>query len=318
MTKKNEKILILLVVFILFGSGCATNSISNKSVDESTDNLNLTSGSSLVLRQTVFGVGGRLVGLLGGKSLERNIEIIDWDLEKSLELKWFLEEEVQTAESEAEQKEYDLLLKNTPVGIKVVERPEKTYETFIQEGVLRSESMDNSETILLPASWSEGDTMNTSNHSIIWLSKKQYDELSKTKKTHINLGLFDNSVSSAIKMTDDIKNLINKLQKNSEEASEAEDILEVNASEDFGAYSLLVNGKKTTVKTIQAQNWFGRYTILANKNNPVILEVILSPVSKGSLNIFSKENLLQSFLGYEITEINSIQTSSSSADQSQP
>ena len=92
----------------------------------------------------------------------------------------------------------------------------------------------------------------------------------------------------------------------------------MNASEDFGTYSLLVNGKKTTVKTIQAQNWFGRYTILANKNNPVILEVILSPVSKGSLNIFSKENLLQSFLGYEITEINSIQTSSSSADQSQP
>lgn len=318
MTNINEKILTLLVVLVFVGFGCVPNNLSNDSVDEKTDKLNLTIGSGLVLRQTVFGVGGKLVRLLGGKSFDRKIEITDWDPEKRVELKWVLEEEVQTKESENKQKEYDLLLQNTPVGDEIPKRPEKIFETLVQKGALRSESLDSSETILLPVSWPEDEIKDISNNSIIWLSQKQYDELLNTRKTHINLGLFDNSISSAIKMTDDIKNLINKLQKNSEKVSESENILEVNASGDFGQYSLFVDGKKTVVKTVEAQNWFGRYTILANKNNPIILEVVLSPVSKGSLNIFSKENLLQSFLGYEITEINSIQTSSSNADQFQP
>ena len=57
------------------------------------------------------------------------------------------------------------------------------------------------------------------------------------------------------------------------------------------------------VRAIQAQNAFARYTILANENNPLILEIILSPASRGTANLFNLKALGEAFWGYEVIEI---------------
>ncbi len=301
-----KKIVLTISVLLLLGTGCIMGS-SSKSIEEinaATEGLDLKIGSTITLTQTVLGVGGKVVDFFGGESAERKLTLVDWQTGQHVKLAWFMQIPVETAASIAEQSAYDARYARVPIGEKIPPKPVKTFETKTREGSIATSGLAKSHAILLPVTWHEGDEGTKQDNSLIWISTEQYDELTQTKKTVLNLGLFDDSLSFALGISDSIHNLVNTLQKDAQKVQDKEDLLSVHAEPDWGTFTLVVDGKETTVQTIQASNWFGRYTILASRDNPLILEVVLSPASKGSLNIFSREKFLNAFAGYKVTKIN--------------
>ncbi len=294
---------ILLSTLILVGSGCVAEPVSNAGSEEAAASLSFDSADTFTLRQTIFGVGGPLVKWFGGEHEDRIVTIDDWQPQDRAEISWSLTKEIETDDSKVAREAWEAEYDEVPIGVEIPDKPEAVMEQITREGTMTTTALDSAETLLLPSNWPDGEAGVFDDESIIWLSAEQYDELVNTRKTQLNLGLFDDSISGLVKYSDDIKNLIGKLQKDSEVASESEDILEITADGAWRNYVLTVNGERTSVRVIKAKNYFGQYTILANRDNPMILELILTPASQGSFNIFSRDSLLESFIGYEVTEI---------------
>ena len=294
-----------MVVLVFVGGGCVQDGqpVSDGTAKGNAESLNLTAGSEIVLHETVFGLGGKIVDFLGGESESREVVVNSWVPGSSVALGWRLETKVETEASKKVRSEYDEKYKETPIGEVVPKKPEALFKALVMKGDLSTSALDIGEEILLPAYWQDGEVQAVNDSTLIWISRKQYEELVNKRKTILNLGLFDDSLATAAGFTDNIKNLLNKLKQDSEEAQDREDILSVAANEQWGTYKMKIDGKMQTVRTIEAQNWFGRYTILANPDNPLILEIVLSPASRGSFNIFTRAKLLEAFLGYEVTEI---------------
>ena len=124
-----------------------------------------------------------------------------------------------------------------------------------------------------------------------------------TRSTDLNLGLFDDDLSSTLAIRDQITGLLNWIKQKTVETASQKDLLRVQSRKSWGNYSLMVDCVATTVRTIEAGNTFGHYTILANRDNPVILKLSLNPISFGSINPFSMNALTQGFVGYRITSI---------------
>jgi hypothetical protein len=300
-----RKIFGLVGVLVILGTGCIAPPVL-KSVEEIasvTESLDLETGSKIILKQTVLGIDGTLVDFLGGESAERRLTLTQWSPGDQVALHWSMPTRVETDASIAFRSAYDQQVKSTPIGTKVPPKPKAEFETKTRDGNLASSNLANAHSILLPVAWPEGDGGIKQENSLVWISTEQYDELVKTKKTVLNLGLFDDSIAFALGVTDRVNNLINTLKKDAEKVQEKDELLSIQAGQDWGMYTLLIDEKEETVRTIEASNWFGRYTILANRDNPLILEVVLSPASKGSLNIFSRQKFLNAFAGYKIAEV---------------
>lgn len=296
---------ITLIIFVLTGSGCISQTISKTSdeINLVTDSLLLKPNSTITIKQTVLGLEGLIVDLFGGQSADRMVTITDWLAGNRVSLKWNQQIQIETKSSLDARKAYDFKYKETSIGTKIPSKPKQIFETITQNGVVGSNELVHARTVFLPALWPEGDAGVKAGKTLLWISTDQYDELVKIRKTVLNLGLFDDSIASTVAISDNLHNFINSLKKNSAAVKDRDELLSIFADEDWGTFQLNVNGKPEVVKTIEAHNWFGRYTILANRDNPLILEVSLSPAAKGSLNIFSRQNFLDAFAGYRVTEI---------------
>ena len=209
---------------------------------------------------------------------------------------WSSTSKQETAASVAAREAYQAT--NHPIG-EASELPETIYETITKSGVYSSSALDNGINVLLPAYWSDGELLLEDN-SFFWLSKEQYDSLIGSKTATLSLGLFDEKLSSMVKISDNVQNALNSLKQNSEKAAQSQDIYKLTAAADWKTYSLIIDGAEKTVRTIEASNWFGSYVILANSENPLIIKATLNPFAVGSIEISSP---LSSFLGYEVTEI---------------
>lgn len=294
--KSSQFLLAVGLVGFLLGAGCASpaDDTAAKDAAEATD---LSAGSSLALRQTVFGLGGVFAETMGGDNLaEYQVAINSFVPNDSVSFAWSSKAQQETAASAAARAAYEAA--DHPIGDTTTE-PAVVYETITKTGVYTSPALASAINLLLPSYWSEGD-QTIEDSSLIWLSKKQYDELASTKETTLSLGLFDAELSSLASMTDTVRNAINALQQKAADASQSEDIYKLTAEDDWGTFSLKIDGAEKTVRTIEASNWFGSYVILANPENPLVLKATLNPFALGSLDFSS---LLSSFLGYEVTEV---------------
>ena len=296
--------ILLLCSIVLLGAGCiSTQAPTADQIKTATDALLLKPSSSFTLKSTVLGLGGIAVDFLGGQSADRVVTLSDWKAGDHVAFKWTLQAKEETQSSIDARNAYDTKYKTTPVGTTVPPKPDQQFETKTHAGSLLSSSLATSHAIFLPMVWVDGDAGVKGDNGLLWLSSVQYDSLIKTKKTALNLGLFDNSVANAAGVSDTVQNTLNLLKTGAAEVKNRDDVLSINADQNFGTYTLNVNGTQQTVQTIEASNWFGHYSILANRDNPLILSVTLSPASTGNLNIFSKENLLNGFPGYQVTSI---------------
>lgn len=283
-------------LFILMGAGCSTVT-SESDTQTAAEAVKLQTSSTLTLKQTVFGLGGVFAETVSGDDLAKyQVSISSFVPENAVSFSWSSQIKQETTESLAARAAYEAA--DHPIGDTTPE-PEAVYETVVKSGAYASTALDDSVNVLLPAYWIEGEQALEDN-SLIWLSKKQYNDLINTKETTLSLGLFDAKLADLVSMTDTVRNALNTLQQKAEQASASEDIYKLTADNDWKTLSLTIDGAEKTVRTIEASNWFGSYVILANPDNPLILKATLNPFALGSFDLSSP---LSSFLGYEVVEI---------------
>lgn len=292
---------IFLLLLTLLGTGCVSVESQTKTPEEAALSLSFSSGTELSLRETVLGLGGKFVTFFQQEASERSLVLDDWMGNERALLHWERNLQEETQVSKDARTEYYAKYAAAPIGSQLPDPPKQLFETIKQQGTLSTQSLQEGSTVFLPPFW-RVDEEGGKDSTLIWLSKKQYDELVTTRRTDVNLGLFDDSVSYAVGLTDQVKFFVEKL-KGSQTPVEQKSVLEINARIDWAHYTLSVNGVQTVVRAIQAQNAFARYTILANPENPLILEIMLSPASRGSLNLFSREAIGEAFWGYEISSV---------------
>ncbi len=258
------------VFFLFSGVGCSSVSFFpqtfSRSPEEAAASAVLAPGSSLTIRRTVFGLSG-LDEIFSKEKEERLLTMTAWSPGVSAAFEW---------------------------------KKDSASET--PAGVLSTTALAEGERILLPVSWPEGN-QSFSDNTLVWLSKKQYQDLVGAGSTNLSIGFFDERLASVLQVRDTVQNVLNALQKKAQEASSSQDVYKLEVAPGWHNYRISVNGMPTVVRTIEAANWFGSYIILANPDNPLLLKVTLNPISFGNVPSLSSQDVAKSFLGYEITEI---------------
>lgn len=298
------KTFIVLGAILLVGAGCqAPEWPRQTSAEERAANaeaLDLSSGSELVIRGTVLGFGGGVSEDLGSDVGRRTVTVESYTPSSSADLSWTLRVRRETEASQQAREEYNDAVQG--ITDDAPEPPQREYEEVDVTGSLATSSLIDAETIYLPAYWGEGDRGIIADNSILWLSAEKYDELVETRESSLSVGLFDD-VLRPLELADNVTNALNRLRGQAEEVSRYKDLYKLEAKPEFGSARVTVNGERQQVKTIQASNWFGTYTILANRDNPLVLKIVLNPLSLGAVSIFSPLGILESFLGYEVVEV---------------
>lgn len=289
-----------VLMLAALGAGCSGPSLPSLSLfpeDLAPNELDLTVGSTIGLEQTDINP----LENLGDKRL-RVMTVTDWAAGDRADVAWSETFERETAASIEARSEAE---RSSGVGEETA-IPEPIYETITLEGSLKTDALDDGQRILLPSEWEEGGLdLRGGPNTIIWLSRSQYDELESTRHTHLSIGLFDAGLQTAADTAEAIKGFISKITGNDDAiAVSDQDVTEIVADAEWGTYTLKWNGKKVRVQTIQAENKFASYTILANPDNPLILEVELKAWAYGTeaLGVISDE--LQ-IAGYSVIEITS-------------
>ncbi|MBI2475153.1 hypothetical protein HYV69_01875 [Candidatus Uhrbacteria bacterium] len=297
----NRSVALTCCAILFVGAGCTQQIVSDKTPEQAAALLNIEAGSKIILRETIFGVGGKAISLFEGTDADRIISVNFWEPKVRGVFSWERSLKKETDASTATRKKYFDDYTSAAIGTQLPNPPEPVYENILEKGILETNSLENGNKILLPFFWQKDENLK-SDSTLIWLSNKQYKELVENRRTEIHLGLFDDSVSYVTGITDQIESFIDQL-KGKPQVKDQKNISEIEADIDWKTFRLKVNGVLTDVRAIQAQNAFARYTILANENNPLILEIMLSPASRGTANIFNRKALGEAFWGYEVTDI---------------
>lgn len=300
-----SKLSLLFLSLVLVGAGCTVPQFAGQATPEeraeNAEALQIKSGSELVVRGTVLGFGGSISEDLGSDIGRRDITIDSYTPGESVDLDWTLRVRRETEASQTAREQYN----EDVEGIQddAPEPPQREYEEVDVTGSLASNALDDAEVVFLPAYWQEGDQGSLDGNSILWLSTKQYEELTEDRESTLSIGLFED-VLKPLELADNVSNALNRLKGEAEEASRYKDIYKLTAQPEFSSTRVTVDGERQQVRTIQATNWFGTYTILANPENPLILKVTLNPLSFGTLSLLSPTKVLDAFLGYEVVEVN--------------
>ncbi len=303
-------------MLILVGTGCSTEFTSSLTAEEATDQLVFDVGTQVRVRPTIMGVGGIMVGWLGADSEEREVTLTEWAPGEGAALSWSITTQVETAESVSARQTHESAYAEVPVGEDIPDAPDLEYEDVVQEGTVSTRALSTGTTLLMPDMWIEGSAGEVE-ETLIWLSRAQYDELSSTRKTTLSFGLFDESLAKVEEVggkiqgyIDQIASIFDDKDEDSEEGveeevveAEGDDLTTIEASGDWGTYSLSIDGIRTTVRTIEAENSFGSIKVLASPENPIVLEVQLTPLAQGNLEVLTPGGFVEGFAGYEVSTI---------------
>ena len=256
---------LIVSVLILTGAGCTGPVQSDLSPADAAAAVAVNSDTSFTINPTVLGLGETIAGWFG-KSNSWTIDVESYAPNQSVMFRW-----------------------------------EKGKESEPVIGSITLGGLASGDTMLIPKLWTVGDVVRD-DATGFWLSRAQYDELKANASTQVSLGLFDEKLSGALQLKDNVTNALSALQQKSQDAHEGEDIVTVQ-SKGAGTYTLTIDGVQTTVATLEAENWFAHYTILDNAEHPLVLKLIVNPVASAGTENLSWASVMNSFLGYAITEI---------------
>jgi len=256
---------LIVAAIVLTGAGCTGPVKSELSPEDAAASIAIDENTSLTIQPTVLGLGEAFLSWFGQQP-GWTMDIDSYAANRSVLFSWQTGNELSA-----------------------------TVGTYTFAG------LEGGETMLIPKFWTPGDIAHDDKTGI-WLSRLQYDELKANGSTRISLGLFDEKLSSALQLKDDVSNALAALQQKTQDAHEGDDIVTVRAK-DPGTYTLMIDDVQTTVATLEAENWFAHYTVLDNPEHPIVLKLIVSPVASAGTENFSWSSVLKSFIGYAVTDI---------------
>ena len=247
------------------------------SPQDAANKIQLTAGNALIMKQGFGGVGNKIADLfnVGGPEGERDIVISAFAPANTASLQW-----------------------------KLTTTSDKT--TKQTTGNIDSIDLFHSHTLYLPGYWREGD-QKALGTSALWLSQDVYEDLVKLHNSSIDFGLFAPQLVDSLPKDVDLQAAIKRMKDAAVAAGNKVDVYYMVADPDQTTKKLIVNGKEVTVQVITARNWFGEIVVLANKQNPLVLQVTLNPLALAAVDSMSGSSYLSHAMGYDITEIKDIQ-----------
>lgn len=169
-------------------------------------------------------------------------------------------------------------------------------------GTISSINLSRSHTLYPPALWRlKTSTDLQKEKTALWLSDDAYMELSRTKRTVLNFGVLDETMSSFVKSRKDLKPTFDLLRSKAAEDGKRVDLTLVQADDVLIDWPLKVNGKEITVKAIRARNWFGEVVVLDNRQNPMVLQLTLRPLFAGADEAIKENDSLKLLFNYRVT-----------------
>ncbi|MEK9155376.1 MAG: hypothetical protein AAB839_01885 [Patescibacteria group bacterium] len=170
-------------------------------------------------------------------------------------------------------------------------------------GSLTTDALLSAERISLPTFWTAGDVdVSGKENSVLWISQAQYNELTTTSSTHIELGLFDSTLSDTVSMAEAVRNAIAAIQGRTQDPNNALDVTKVEFDPAVSTYRVAIDGSLKEIDVITARNAFATYTILKNEKNPLVLQIAVRPWALG-LGMFTNLEELKKAIGYKVTRI---------------
>ncbi len=262
-------------------------------------------GDTFEIRQTVLGFGAFLPDLLQSDEGVRTVTIKRFAPEHVAELFWSVTATKETDASKRARAAYEENLRAHPVGIgeSYPPPPNVATERMTATGTLLGINLRTPHTALLPVYWKEGRYDTLGEKTAIWLSTDAFQELVRTRRTILNLGIFDETVNDAAKNVAGLKDAYANLRRGASADGKFKDLTELEADAEFIEWPLEVNDEKRMVSAIRAHNWFGEVIILNNEQNPMILKVTLSPAVLATDALAGQSSLVEKLFGYEVRKI---------------
>jgi hypothetical protein len=289
----------LIAAFALAGAGCVPI-LPTPTPDQAAASIDAKPGLRLTIDESAFGFGGALLGALG-QSSTRSVTIDAWDGKKA-SVSWEKSFEQETAASVKARAAFDAL-PPTPVGQPAPTPPKKETETVTLKGTVATDALADGTSLLLPTAWTQGDEPAQAGKTLLWLSKAQYQQLVDTRKAKIDLGLFDSDLSGAMSAVQGFQTFLDWVNHKQSDPAQRQPLDVMSADENWGSYALTVDGVSQTVRTVEAGNAFARISVLANPDDPLVLQVRVTPAAYGPDALLAPASAFAKALGYEVTEI---------------
>lgn len=287
-----------------FSSSSTRSYISATSTPvEAANAIQFLAGDTFEVRQTVLGFGAFLPDLLNSLDGVRTVTVKRFAPMHVAELAWSLTTTRETSASKKLRADYEAELKRNPRGIgqQIPTPPTVATEKVTATGTLMGINLAVSHTAFLPTYWVEGDHSLQGEKTGIWLSDDAFQELVRTRRTILNLGLFDESLNDAVKSVGELKDAVARLRQDANTEGARKDLTELEADGEFIEWPIEINGERRAVSAIRAKNWFGEVIILNNRQNPMILKVTLNPVTAGVEA--ANGGAIDKLFGYEVRNI---------------
>jgi|JI8StandDraft_1071087.scaffolds.fasta_scaffold02413_11 hypothetical protein len=258
-------------------------------------------GDGFTIKQTFMGVGGLISNLAGFKDGSREVTITRFAPAYAANLDWSLAAQREKADSKKAREAYEAALKE---GKATGLPPQPEFEDVVTTGTVNGISLSSSHSAYFPNYWMTTTTDLMGERSAIWLSNDAFQELSRTRFTVLNFGVFDESFQKASQGIADVKEAVNALRQKADVDGAQKDLTLLEADDTTTDYKIRVNGEEKTVSVIKARNWFGEIIVLNNPQNPLILKASLNPLTSGTADAASGANaFFDKFFGFEITDI---------------
>ncbi len=302
---------LVLTLIATLGAGCEDTNLPDLSFlpdlpkisplsfftkDVPAEDLDLAPNATIVLLESTLAPLN-----LGQTKYPRILTVEEWLPADWVKLNWI---ETYQVETEASIEAREAAEHTAGVG-EAAEVPAPVYQTVSREGRLASDALDDGRRILLPSAWKEEDQdLTGSENTLFWLSRAQYDELVSTRHTHLEISAVDAKLDTLVDVAEKFKDLITRLQGGDTGVDETDysDITEIEAQAEWGTYIFKYNDKRVEVRTIEAENKIASFTVLANPDNPLILEVALKPWAYGTEALGAIDDDFE-VSGYSIKEL---------------
>jgi hypothetical protein len=180
----------------------------------------------------------------------------------------------------------------------------KTASSTTHSGSVDGIALNTAHTLVLPGSWM-GSRHLLGERAALWLADDEYQELVATKQTTIDPDLRSEEWRTVVSSVPEAKRALAALSQLALEAEQKMDTAAVKQVGEAQQKMLRLNGKETLVPVRIVKNWYGTFTILDKREDPLVLSFALDPqVDPKRFSLNKKdETTLASLLNYQITAL---------------